>query len=34
MNTFTHRMDARFADYGEPTRQGWAAMLDGLAAAL
>lgn len=32
--TVTHRMDARFADYGELTRQGWAMMLDGLAAAL
>lgn len=32
--TVTHRMDARFADYRDLTRQGWAAMLDGLAAAL
>lgn len=32
--TITHRMDARFADYGDLTRQGWGMMLDSLAGAL
>lgn len=32
--TVSHRLEARYAEYAEPTRRGWATMLKGLADGL